>query len=411
MVTFLAQLDPQVVDRVCGEGEEQNWLCAYALDATGNELLARIVGSGLTLARIIVVLVIAYVVARLARRAITRFARRMEGRIQSRLDRAYERGAISDTQRFRTRRLQRLQAVSGVLKGVTGAIVWVTAIFYSIALLGVSLQPILAGAGLAGIILGFGAQQLVRDVLSGIAMLIEDQFGVGDWIEVEGKYGQVERVGLRSTAFRDVDGVVHHVLNGYIQRVGNLSQEWARATFDVPLALDSDIPSAKALIHKVATDLTQDPVWGPDTIGPPEIWGVQEFGPQGIKIRVVIPTKPLRNWDVVRQLRERLKFAFEQANIRMPTQLVDVGGQRDGYPLLNREADDEPRPTTRRRGLVPPDVGPLDRPPVRAAQPAPDTDATRRIAPEVAEVAEDVPAPRDLTAELRLERGPEPRPD
>jgi moderate conductance mechanosensitive channel len=417
MVMLLAQADPQVVNRVCGEGEEQNWLCAYALDATGNQLVARIVGSGLTFARIVIVLVVAYVLARLARRAVTRFARRMEGRIQIRLDRAYERGTITDTQRFRTRRLQRLQAVTGVMRGVTGAVVWLTAIFYSIALLGVSLQPILAGAGLFGIILGFGAQQLVRDVLAGIAMLIEDQFGVGDWIEVEGKFGQVERVGLRSTAFRDVDGVVHHVLNGYIQRVGNLSQEWARATFDVPLALDSDIPSAKALIHKVATDLTQDPVWGPDTIGPPEIWGVQEFGPQGIKIRVVIPTKPLRNWDVVRQLRERLKFAFEQANIRMPTQLVDVGGQRDGYPLLNREADDEPRPAPRRRGLVPPDVGPLDRPPVRAARSAPDADATRRIAPEgaevaeVAELAEDRSPPRDLTAELRLERGPEPRPD
>jgi moderate conductance mechanosensitive channel len=403
MATMLAQLDPDVLERVCGAGGDQNWWCALALERTDNELLARVAGAGLTAVRVVVVLLVAAVVTRVVRRLVTRFGTRMEGRILARLDRAYARGTITDTQRFRTRRLQRLHAITGVLRGVTAAVVWVTAILYSVAMLGVSLQPILAGAGLFGIIIGFGAQQLVRDVLAGIAMLIEDQFGVGDWIEVDGKYGQVERVGLRSTAFRDVDGVVHHVLNGYIQRVGNLSQEWARATFDVPLALDSDIPSAKALIHKVATDLTQDPVWGPDIIGPPEIWGVQEFGPQGIKIRVVIPTKPLRNWDVVRQLRERLKFAFEQAHIRMPTQLVDIGGQRDGYPLLNR-ASEVPEPSrARRRGLVPPDVGPLDRPPDPQV-PVPSED-TRRLE------GDDVPPPRDLTAELRLERGPEPRPD
>jgi moderate conductance mechanosensitive channel len=239
-------------------------------------------------------------------------------------------------------------------------------------------------------------------------MLIEDQYGVGDWIEIDGKFGAVERVGLRSTAFRDVDGTVHHVLNGYIQRVGNLSQEWARATFDVPLALDADIPAAKALIHRVATELTNDPVWGPDTIGPPEIWGVQEFGPNGIKIRVVIPTKPLRNWDLVRQLRERIKFAFEQAHIRMPTQLIDIGGQRDGYPLLGRVEPDQAPPPPPRRGLVPPDVGPYDAPP-RVVVPAPDEPTVDRT--DGSDPAATDPPMRDLTAELRLERGPEPRPD
>ncbi|MEX2328977.1 MAG: mechanosensitive ion channel domain-containing protein, partial [Nitriliruptoraceae bacterium] len=215
---------------------------------------------------------------------------------------------------------------------------------------------------------------------------IEDQYGVGDWIEVDGKFGQVERVGLRSTAFRDIDGVVHHVLNGYIQRVGNLSQHWARATLDVPVALDADIPATKALIHRVASELADDPVWGADIIGPPEIWGVQEFGPEGIRIRLVIPTKPLRNWDITRQLRERIKFAFDRAHIRMPSQLVEMGGQRIGYAVLTRDVDEAPlgaSPHHHQRLVRPDDSAGLDA---------------------------DLPD-RDVTEQLRIDRGPQPRPD
>jgi moderate conductance mechanosensitive channel len=146
--------------------------------------------------------------------------------------------------------------------------------------LGVPLQPILAGAGLAGIVIGFGAQQLVRDVLAGIAMLIEDQYGVGDWIEVDGRIGQVERVGLRSTAFRDVDGVVHHVLNGYIQRVGNLSQEWARAT-STSRSRSTPTSHGEGLIHKVATELADDPVWGRTSSGRRRSGGCRSSAPTG----------------------------------------------------------------------------------------------------------------------------------
>ncbi len=279
-----------------------------------------------------------------------------------------------------------------MVRGVVAVFVWLTAILMVISEFGVPLQPLLAGAGLAGIVIGFGAQQLVRDILAGIAMLIEDQYGVGDWIEVDGKFGQVERVGLRSTAYRDVDGVVHHVLNGYIQHVGNLSQEWARATFDVPMALDTDLVAAKELIHQVATDLTNDEVWGPDSIGPVEIWGVQEFGPHGVKVRVVIPTKPLRNWDLTRQLRERLKLAFDEAGIRMPSQLTDIGGMHSGYAVLTKDLPfAEPSRDTRRRQHL--DV---DHPSGLATEPA-HADASAES--------------HDATAELRRSRGPQARPD
>jgi moderate conductance mechanosensitive channel len=386
------------VNEVCTSGEgEVNPLCEWLLEATGNELIARgagIIGTGV---RIVVLLVMAYVLSWLARSAITRFARMMEKRIQARLERAEARGTL-DVERYRLRRFQRLAAITGVARGVVGVFIWFVVLVAIFGALGIPLQPLLAGAGLAGIVIGFGAQQLVRDVLAGIAMLIEDQYGVGDWIQVQDQVGQVERVGLRATSFRDLDGVLWHTLNGSIERVGNLSQEWSRSTLDVPLALDADVPTAKAIIHKVATELAADEVWGPDIIGPPEIWGVQEFGPEGLAIRVVTPTKPMANWDINRQMRERLHHAFEQAGIRMPTRLVDVGGQRRGYPLLSREEDETGRPQERqrqRRGLVPREVGPLDRPPV-------DLDEV------TGDAYEDT---RDRTAELRLERGREPRPD
>lgn len=383
---------------VCGGGEQglsSNWLCELVLERTGNELLARVSGFGTTLIRVAVILVVAFIVSRFLRGLVTRFSGRMEDRIAERLDRAQERGSLSDTQRFRTRRRQRLNAIAGVLRGVVGVTVWLTAILMVIGTLGFPLQPLLAGAGLAGIVIGFGAQQLVRDILAGIAILIEDQYGVGDWIEVEEKIGVVERVGLRSTAFRDVDGTVHHVLNGYIQRVGNLSQEWARSTYDVPLSLDTDIPAAKQLIHEVAGELCRDPIWGQDIIGEPEIWGVQELGPQGIKIRVVIPTKPLRNFDVTRQLRERLKAAMQRERIRMPSQLVDIGGMRAGYAVLTKDMPaDEPGRELRRQSPGAPRVGEHGR--SEPASPTADTD--------------DDP-PRDITAELRLEQGPRARPD
>jgi small-conductance mechanosensitive channel len=391
---LLAQL-PEA--EVCGVGEDADWLCQLVFRLTGNDLLARGANALGSLVAVAAVLAGAWVLTRLGRRAVRRFGAQMERRIQERLDRAVDRGAISNTQRYRTRRLQRLQAIVGVLQGVFASVVWITAVLLSVSLLGVRLQPLLAGAGLASVVIGFGAQQLIRDVLAGIAMLIEDQYGVGDWIEVDGKIGEVERVGLRSTAMRDIDGTVHHFLNGYIQRVGNLSQHWARATLDVPLALDSDIPAAKALLHKVASDLAADPVWADDILGEPEIWGVQDLGPEGIRIRVVINTKPLRNWDVTRQLRERLKLAFDHARIRMPSQLVEIGGQRVGYAVLTKDLEhDEPDRTVRRRdrALVPPEVGPFDR-----TGSGPD----RRETPPVEE--------HDHTAELRVQRGPQPRPD
>ncbi len=403
MGTLLAQSE---VREVCGPAEEAERLCELVYELTGNDVLARVAGVGSTAVWIVLVVLAAMAATWLSRRAVARYGARLEERTTRRLERAYERGAITDTQRFRTRRLQRLQATSGVVHGVLGVVIWTVALLFILDLLGVPLQPLLAGAGLASVVIGFGAQQLVRDVLAGIAMLIEDQYGVGDWIEVEGRFGVVERIGLRSTAFRDVDGVVHHVLNGSIQRVGNLSQEWARATLDVPVALDTDVAAAKALLHQVAIDLAADPLWGEDVIGPPEVWGVQDYGPAGIRIRVVIPTKPLRNWELTRQLRERLKEAFDAAGIRMPGQLVDLGGQGDGYPLLTGSAATDRR-VSERPAEEAATGGEQDAEAETEDPTVPMTGAARRA--QAADRPEDTPP--DATTLLRRHQGPRPRPD
>jgi moderate conductance mechanosensitive channel len=388
--------------RTAADGTESvDPLCELLYRVFGNQLVAQFAGVIGTVLRVLLILVIAFVLSRVLGRLIARFAARMERRIASRLARAEERGAIRTAEQYRTRRTQRLQAITGVLRGAAGVAIWFTALLVIVVeVLGVALQPILAGAGLISVVVGFGAQQMIRDVLAGIAMLVEDQYGVGDWIQIEDRIGQVERVGLRSTGFRDMDGIVWHVLNGEVQRVGNLSQHWSRSTLDVPVALDADVPTAKAIIHKVATELAADPVWGDDIIGPPEIWGVQEFGPHGLAIRVVTPTKPMANWDINRQMRERLHHAFTQAGIRQPSQLLAVGGQHSGFPLVTRPDEDSTAPAAAtdrpRRGLVPRHVTPLDAPP------------TVDLDEVTGDAYEDT---RDRTAELRVERGREPRPD
>jgi len=388
--TVLAQSS---VAEICGTEEVTDQLCELVFEVTGREGLARAADLGSTAVWIAVTIVAAYLATRLVRRVVRRYTAHLEERILRRLDRDQSRGSITDTQRFRTRRFQRVQAAAGVVRGAIGVVIWATALLVIADLIGLPLQPLLAGAGLAGIVIGFGAQQLVRDVLAGIAMLIEDQYGVGDWIEVHGQFGHVERVGLRSTAFRGVDGTVHHVLNGSMDRVANLSQEWARSTFDVPVGLDADLTAAKALIHEVATELVADPVWRDDVIGPPEVWGVQEFGPEGIRIRVVIPTKPLRNWDLTRQLRERLKNAFDEAGIRMPGDLVDLGGRYAGYPLRVASVTPADGPDGEPDATDPGDEGP-------AAED--DTSPTEDDDPEEGP---------DSTTELRLRQGPRARPD
>ncbi len=196
-------------------------------------------------------------------------------------------------------------------------VIYAIAIMLCLAELEVNLGPILAGAGIAGVALGFGAQSLVRDFLTGIFIVIEDQYGVGDVVDVGEASGTVEEVTLGVTRIRGLDGTVWHVPNGEIKRSGNKSQYWARVILDVPVAYDADIAAASALIKQVA-----DCVWRgakKDFVLPePEVWGVEDFGADSIAIRLAVKTLPGSQWAVARELRAQLKEAFDREGFEIP---------------------------------------------------------------------------------------------
>ena len=162
--------------------------------------------------------------------------------------------------------------------------------------IGINLGPLIAGAGIIGVALGFGSQSLVKDFLSGVFILVEDQFGVGDIVDLDGQTsGTVDAVSLRTTRLRSVDGTLWHVPNGEIRRVGNKSQHWSRALIDIEVAYDTDLDHAEAVIARVADEIATGDA---DVIEQPEVWGVEQLGANGIVIRLVVKTRPSEQFRV-----------------------------------------------------------------------------------------------------------------
>jgi moderate conductance mechanosensitive channel len=217
------------------------------------------------------------------------------------------------------RRAQRAEALGALASSVLSVVVWsVAAMILLSTAFGISLAPLLAGAGILGIALGFGAQGLVSDFLAGIFMLAEDQYGVGDIIDVGDATGVVEGVSLRTTRVRDVTGTLWHVPNGQITRVGNMSQEWARALLDIGVAYGTDIDAVSELILKIATDMAHEEDYREIFLDEPEIWGIENLGSDSVDIRLVIKTQPGQQWAIARELRRRLKNAFDAAEVEIP---------------------------------------------------------------------------------------------
>ena len=217
------------------------------------------------------------------------------------------------------RRAQRAEALGALAGSVVSVVIWSLAVLILLSTaFGISLAPLLAGAGILGIALGFGAQGLVSDFLAGIFMLAEDQYGVGDIIDVGDATGVVEGVSLRTTRVRDVTGTLWHVPNGQITRVGNMSQEWARALLDIGVAYGSDIDAVSDLILTIATDMANEADYEDIFLDEPKIWGVENLGSDSVDIRLVIKTQPGQQWAIARELRRRLKNAFDAAAVEIP---------------------------------------------------------------------------------------------
>lgn len=298
------------------QGAEPNLICALVYRWTGVDWLALAAG---TIIKIAFVLALAWFLTRLVRRGIRRMVDRLSGPGAERAGLLRVVSPLADSGSVNLQRAAaRAQTIGDVVRSFLVATVWVTAGMTVLGAFNINLGPLIAGAGIAGIALGFGAQNLVRDFLSGIFMLLEDQYGVGDVIDVGEATGLVEGVSLRTTRLRAVDGTVWYVPNGEIKRVGNKSHQWSRALLDVPLAYETDLDQATALIQRVANEMAADPEWCDVMLGEPEVWGLEQWGESQMSVRLVAQTVPLEQWKVGRELRRRLKIAFDREGIEIP---------------------------------------------------------------------------------------------
>jgi small-conductance mechanosensitive channel len=212
------------------------------------------------------------------------------------------------------RRRQRAQALGSVMRSVASVSVFVVTAMLVLGELGVDLAPLLASAGIVGLAIGFGAQNLVKDFIAGLFMLLEDQYGVGDVVDVGDVTGTVESVGLRITTIRDARGVLWYLRNGEIVRVGNKSQGWALVIVDVPVGF-AGVEDAAEVLRRAARQLADDPQWHEDLIEPPEVLGVEQITVDGAVLRTTAKTVPQAQWRIGRELRRRLTEALEGAGI------------------------------------------------------------------------------------------------
>jgi small conductance mechanosensitive channel len=212
------------------------------------------------------------------------------------------------------RHRQRAEALGSVLRSVASVTIFAIAIMMILGELGVNLAPLIASAGVAGVAIGFGAQNLVKDFLAGLSMLLEDQYGVGDVVDVGDASGTVEAVGLRTTTIRDARGVLWYIRNGEIVRVGNKSQGWALVIVDVPVGF-AGVEEATSVLRAAATAMADDPEYTADLIEPPDVLGVEQLTVDGAVVRTTAKTVSDAQWRVGRELRRRLTEALEDAGI------------------------------------------------------------------------------------------------
>ncbi len=213
---------------------------------------------------------------------------------------------------------QRAETLTHVFTRTGATLLIVLGFFTALPELGVNIGPLLAGLGIAGIAIGFGAQSLVKDVIAGTFILIDNQYGRGDVVEIAGKTGVVEDIGLRRTVLRDLDGVAHYVPNGEIVVSSNMTQEYSRVNMNVSVSYSEDLDRVMEVINEVGEELAADEDWKDIIIVPPRSLRVDSFGDSGIDIKILGDVQPIRQWEVMGELRRRLKRRFDEEGIEIP---------------------------------------------------------------------------------------------
>lgn len=305
----------------------EQWSCSLTWQVTGNEGAATFTGELVSRFGSMVLLVVIVVAARwLLHRLIDRFVRRAEtGLLPSRISRMSLGGGSSLSEAiglgepvYRERRVARARTVGSVLKSVVSMILFTVLVLMLIAELGFSIAPLLTSAGIVGIALGFGAQTLVKDFLSGLFLILEDQYGVGDTINLgDPAVGTVEAVSLRVTRLRDASGVVWYVRNGEILRVGNKSQQWARAVVDVTVPYAEDLDRVRTALAEVGAELRAEAAMRAAMLDDPEVAGIEDLTPETVTVRVLLRTVPNRQDEVARAYRDRVRSRFVDDGITL----------------------------------------------------------------------------------------------
>jgi small-conductance mechanosensitive channel len=335
---------PIVQDEPCWVSSSDNALCQTVYRwSDGNEWLSS--ASDWLIARplhILLLLLFAVVLRWVLHRLIDRLMQRAaHGSIPGILNRSRSKQVVDRSAIAAERRRQRTATLASLLKSITTAVIFGVVAVMVIDVLGYNIAPLIASAGILGLALGFGAQSLVADFLSGVFMILEDQYGVGDVVDVGDAIGDVEAVGLRVTRVRDVDGTVWYVRNGNIARVGNMSQNWARTVLDIRVGYDEDLDRVREILADEAHRMWEEEKDKPDILEEPEVWGVQSLDPEAVVVRLVLKTAPMQQWTVARTLRERIKERFDAEGIEipLPQRVVWHRGDEDGAaPAGRRQA-------------------------------------------------------------------------
>ena len=241
--------------------------------------------------------------------------------------------------------LSRVLVASGIV------VIAIAALFMILAEVGINITPVVAGFGIAGIAVGFGAQSLVKDLIAGLFILIENQYSVGDWVSIADIGGMVEEINLRRTILRDLDGIVHSVPNGEIRVASNFTREWARVNMNISVGYGEDLDHVFEVLNRIGKEMAQDPDWGELIIDAPQVARVDAFEDSGIAIKVLGETKPMRQWAVMGEMRRRIKKTFDEEGIEIPWPHIKVyfGSQ----PPPSGEPREAPPPSVPREVTLP----------------------------------------------------------
>ena len=215
-------------------------------------------------------------------------------------------------------RKKREDTLYRIFTAVTKSFILALAIMMILKEAGLDIGPLLAGAGIVGLALGFGGQYLIRDIITGLFIIIENQYRIGDVINVDTVGGLVEDISLRKTTLRDLNGTVHHIPHGEIKRVSNLSKKYARVNLDIGISYSSDLEHVISVINRTGQELANDPLYSDSIITAPQFLRVDDFADSAIVVKVLGDTKPLKQWEITGELRKRIKIAFDKEGIEIP---------------------------------------------------------------------------------------------